>query len=305
MNRRRLCFALALSLTVACAQQGPGHAAEGPPRVATSFYPLTWFAEVIGDGAVEVLAPLPADADPAFWKPEPDALQAFQAADVVLLNGAEFEKWVSKVSLPESRVVYTAAGFEEEWIHREEETHSHGGLSPHSHGAIDGHTWMDPNQAKLQARAACEAMVRRWPEEKGRFEAGLARVESALDEVDAGWRALAPKLKEAHVIASHPSYDYPARRYGFAVESFDLDPEARLDEATVKAVLESNGGGSPKIMLWESEPLEENVRALSEHGVRSVVFAPGEALGEEERAAGRDFPAIMQENLQRLEAGVE
>ncbi|RLA05886.1 MAG: zinc ABC transporter substrate-binding protein, partial [Gammaproteobacteria bacterium] len=61
-------------------------------------YPLAYFAERIGGEQVEVGFPVPADVDPAFWSPAADAVAAYQAADVIILNGATYAKWVPKVT---------------------------------------------------------------------------------------------------------------------------------------------------------------------------------------------------------------
>jgi len=293
---------LALAMLPGCGSSSNETAASDSRRVATSFYPLTYFVEEIAGDAVEIYAPVPADADPAFWKPPTEALVGLQDSRLILLNGAGFEKWVGKVSLPESRIVRTAKGFSERWIEREEESHSHGGLAPHSHGAIDGHTWMDPLQALEQAEAVQGALAKSFPDED--FQAGMEALKARLVVLDLRWQALAPKLRKASVIASHRSYDYPARRYGFRVENFDLAPQMPLDAHDLDHVLDHAGKGAPRLMLWESEPLAETVEALRARGITSVVFAPAESLDESQRTAGSDFYTIMLDNLERLGAAL-
>ena len=270
--------------------------------MATSFYPLTFFVEEIAGDALEIYAPVPANADPALWRPSSEALIGLQQARLILLNGAGFEAWVGKVSLPESRIVRTAKSFSGEWIEREEESHSHGGMAPHSHGAIDGHTWMDPQQALQQARSVHGALARTFPELD--FEPGMSALEAKLQTIDEAWQVLSPRLEQASVMASHPSYDYPARRYGFRIENFDLDPAEPLGDHDLRHIADHAGKGTPRLMLWESEPLDATVQALSERGITSIVFSPAEALSESQRAAGSDFHTIMLDNLERLGAAL-
>ena len=68
--------------------------------VYTTFYPMTYFAQRIGGEHVEVVCPLPQDADPISWMPGANTIQAYQKADLIVINGAQFEKWLDKVSLP-------------------------------------------------------------------------------------------------------------------------------------------------------------------------------------------------------------
>ena len=44
--------------------------------------------------------PATADVGPAFWAPEVETIAAFQAADLILLNGATYAKWLKTASLP-------------------------------------------------------------------------------------------------------------------------------------------------------------------------------------------------------------
>ncbi|MAB77897.1 MAG: hypothetical protein CMJ89_00970 [Planctomycetes bacterium] len=284
----------------ACAHDAPEAEAAAPPRVATSFYPLTYFVETIAGNELELFTPVPAQADPALWKPDTDALLALQEVDLILLNGAGFEQWVSKVSLPESRVIYTADSFRETWIGHDEESHSHGGLAPHSHGAINGHTWVDPVLAERQAEAIFAALLERWPDRRAAFEAGLASLRAQLAEQERLWRDLCSRLRTAAVLASHPSYDYPIRSCGARIENFDLDPAAPLSAAELDEILLRAGEGVPRLMLWESEPQAATRAVLLEHGIESVVFETGEALDDAELAQGRNFQTLMLDNLKRL-----
>ena len=70
--------------------------------VYTVNYPLAYFAERIGGDQVEVVFTAPPDVDPAYWVPDQKTITAYQQADLILLNGANYAKWISKVSLPRS-----------------------------------------------------------------------------------------------------------------------------------------------------------------------------------------------------------
>ncbi|KPK50972.1 MAG: hypothetical protein AMJ63_13415, partial [Myxococcales bacterium SG8_38_1] len=62
-------------------------------------YPLQYFAQRIAGEFAEVVMPVPPDMDPAFWQPDAAIIGDFQRADLILLNGAGYAKWVSRVSL--------------------------------------------------------------------------------------------------------------------------------------------------------------------------------------------------------------
>ena len=85
-------------------------------RVLAVNYPLAYMAARIGGDAVEARYPGPIGADPAFWSPGPEDVALYQQADLVLLNGAGYARWINRVSLPLSRLVDTSRGFADRYI---------------------------------------------------------------------------------------------------------------------------------------------------------------------------------------------
>ena len=51
-------------------------------------YPLQYFAECIAGEYAEVRFPVPADVDPALWKPDAQTVSQYKSAYLILLNGA-------------------------------------------------------------------------------------------------------------------------------------------------------------------------------------------------------------------------
>ena len=116
--------------------------ASEPITVFVVNYPLKYFAERIGGEYVKVLFPAPGGIDPAFWIPDIQTISAYQQADLILLNGAAYSKWVDKVSLPQSKLVNTSRKFKDQYITIEGAvTHSHGSGGEHAHEGVAFTTW--------------------------------------------------------------------------------------------------------------------------------------------------------------------
>ncbi|MCP5119336.1 MAG: zinc ABC transporter solute-binding protein, partial [bacterium] len=133
MTRFRVVLACVAGL-VGCAEvDSPPEAADAPrPVVYAVNYPLAYFAERIGGDLVEVRLPAPAGKEPGA-----EEVAAIQKADLILLQGSGYARWVDTVSLPLSRTVDTTAGFRERYIEIEDAvTHSHGPEGEHSHGGL-------------------------------------------------------------------------------------------------------------------------------------------------------------------------
>ena len=73
-------------------REAPAAGSEIPLSVFVVNHPLAFFAERIGGDAVAVTFPAPANEDPAYWSPDPEIVAAYQGADLILLNGADYAK---------------------------------------------------------------------------------------------------------------------------------------------------------------------------------------------------------------------
>ncbi len=314
MLRRTVLLVVALSAALA-----PSLSAriETKFSIYTTFYPTTYFAKRIAGEVATVTCPLPPDADPAFWIPDRDALAKYQKADLIVVNGAEFEKWVGQATLSASRTVDTSKPFAKDFIVIEKAlTHSHGKEGPHSHQGTNGHTWLDPVNAKAQAGEIAKALVKKLgakdpdaPETKARIaaiEKNAAALAKDLDALDASWRGLG-KQKDGEVfIASHPAYDYLCRRYGWRVQSFGLDPETMPTEEELAPIRAAIAATPARFMLWEETPKAEiRDKVKNELHLDSITIVPGENPSAEELAKGVDFLAIQKANVEALRPCLE
>lgn len=273
----------------------------------TTFYPTQYFAERIAGGLVAVRSPLPEGEDPIFWRPDAAALAQFQNAKLIITNGVDFEKWVAGAALPRIRTVesLSRSALDEAGgpITLETSTHSHGPAGEHTHEGLDGHTWVAPTLAKIQAKRIADAMGATWPQHKAAFDANYQSLLEDLDLLHASLLNLSPLVENVTLLASHPAYNYLARAFRWSVHNLDLDPDDTDTAAVVKAVhdaLHEEGGvardGQPIVLLWEGPPTEAIARALrDELGVASVVFSPVETPPDH-----GDYMDAMRANADRL-----
>jgi zinc transport system substrate-binding protein len=275
----------------------PAYAADKDDRllVYTVNYPLAYFAERIGGTHVQAEFPAPADVDPAFWRPNAEEVSAYQQADLILLNGADYAKWISKVSLPRFRLVNTSKPFEPDYIRIESAvSHSHGTGDTHSHAGIAFTTWLDFTQADQQAQAILKAMQRKRPGLSDEFASNYESLSKELLALDKELQAIVANNNMA-VLASHPVYQYLARRYDMNLHSVMWEPDVVPDEAQLNALVRLAKKHDARWMIWEGEPADESVALLSERGIQSTVFNP---MGN--RPEQGDFMSAMKENLDNL-----
>lgn len=289
------------AVTAACggdASDSPPAGDEGgKPVVYTTFYPTTYFATRLAGDDATVVCPLPDDEDPIFWKPSEETILAYQKADLIVVNGAEFEKWVPRASLPESRIVNTAEPFREGWVTFEQAVeHSHGPSGKHAHEGIDGHTWLDPILAKAQSTQIMGGLMRLFPDSESRLrlQPRLEALHGDLDGLDARFKAVTAGYDGHAIYASHPAYNYVAKRYGWKVMSLDLDPEEMPSDEAFAEIKAQLAKIPARHILWEGEPLPEiAARFGDELGLASIWFSPCETTPE----GGVDYLARMKTNL--------
>ena len=292
---RWISAAVALFATVAVST---AIAEEPRLSVYTVNYPLEYFAGRIGGEYVDAVFPAPADVDPAFWRPDPATLAAYQQADLILLNGAGYAKWLSLVSLPRRKLVDTSASFDERYIMTEGAVaHSHGREGDHSHAGAAFTTWLDFSQAAQQAKAVRDALSRLRPEHSEAFEANHRALERDLLDLDAKLKAMIASEPNKPLVASHPVYQYLARRYSLNLKSVMWEADAMAPEAEWQALEKLLEDHPAAWFLWEGEPLVKAVSLLETIGLRSLVFNP---LGN--RPESGDFLAAMRKNVDNLAA---
>lgn len=272
-------------------------ARSGKPVVAVANYPLKYFAQRIGGDGVEVLFSAPPDEDPAFWQPSDDVITAYQNADLILLNGATYSKWVEKTSLPAAKAVDTSAGFKASWIEvKDTVTHSHGPTGQHSHSGTAFTTWIDFSQAIAQATAVRAALGRVLPDAGAGLDANLKSLTDELAALDARMKAVSAKMNTAPVVASHPVYQYFARRYGINLKAVLWEPETVPDEKAMNELKQILAAHPAKWMIWEGEPAKGSVEKLKVIGIEGIVFDPCGNTPE-----SGDFMSVMKANVEALE----
>ena len=268
------------------------------PLIYVTNYPLQYFAQRIGWDQVQVELPVPGDIDPAFWEPSAGDLSQLQEADLIVLNGATYEKWLQTASLPQSKMVDTAEPFNDRWIAiKETVTHQHGPEGEHSHEGTAFTTWVNPMLAIEQAATIRDRLSDQFPIHADVFAANFGTLEQDLLAIDDQIAELVDNStqREQPLLASHPVYDYFAERYGLNLESVLWEPETFPDDAQWAELEELLTVHPAQWMIWEGDPIPESVERLQSLGVQSVVFDPAGNVPET-----GDFLAVMQDNIDNL-----
>ena len=128
--------------------------AEGQSKIAaiTSFYPLYEFTKEIGGDKVDVSLLVPQGVEPHDWEPTIRDIQKIEQADLIIINGNGFEKWVDKIDSSKVSIINSGRSF--------------GWVSGEPTQPVDFHYWLNPLSAKLQIKAIADGLIEADPENK-------------------------------------------------------------------------------------------------------------------------------------------
>lgn len=249
-------------------------------RVVAISYPLQYLAGRIAGDLIAVDCPVPPDIEnPSRWKPSREAVLAMQSADLVIANGvgADYAKWLPKVSLPETKLCRTASkGLSlSDYIAVEDVTmvHSHGPEGEHSHPTMVSRTWLDPAVAKKQAVYVAEQLTKKYPQFAAEFSANLAALIKDLDRLTNLLQPI-PGQPSVSLVTATPNQKFLARAAG----SGDLHltwfsiPDVEQASLDLKSLLEG-AGVSEGVVLFDRElPSAEILAVIEGQGCRSLAL---------------------------------
>lgn len=266
------------------------------PRVAVVNYPLYYIAKTIGGDHVTVYFPS-MNGDPAYWKPSSKQVINFQKADLILANGAGYAKWMEKVSLPSSKIVYTSIGFKDQWIETNEGlAHSHGAEGEHVHKGTAFTTWLNFKLAAKQAESIFNAMNILLPNQAEDMRQNYEELQVNLCELDQKMEDIAKKIDQQMLIASHPVYQYMEVGYGLNMISKHWEPDEMPTTDQWDNLKKTINENQAQIMIWEDAPIDEIKSKLQEMKVATAVFNPCANTPKDD-----DFMSAMHKNLNQLE----
>ena len=280
--------------------------------VVASFYPLYEFAsKIVGDRA-EVSSLVPAGVEPHDWEPTAEDVSMGRAADVLIINGAGFERWAN--DLEAKFIVNTSEGIE---FNYEEEENGVGTADEHGHEGdntgeegkgVNPHIWLDPMLAKHQINMIRNAMTRSDPTNADYYNQNANRFIAELDSLDVFIRSELAICDKLDFIAFHDAFIHFSERYGLRQHSIQgVSPEGEILPQTIQQIIELANGLDINVIYSEDlidSRLADTIANEIPDG-RVIVLSPIEGISEEEQAAGIGYIDKMRQNIVNLKEGLE
>ncbi len=278
MRLHRLVILLALLSSIyGCSQPAGSDAANNsptsvdknePPLVLVTSYPLFAIATEIAGEDADVRYPIPETQTSRTWRPTAADISLFQQADAVIVHGAGYERWLSKVTLPKSRITNSLAAASESLIVvNQAMSHQHGPTGSNAEKDLVWCTWMDPQLIRKQVESVEQSLLKVCPQPNSmtqRAASLLKRIESVEQSV----QDIAKRTRGLKVVTDGPHFDYLLRRLGWQQIPVYLHSEDNADALQTIATLTADE--RPKFHLSRNAENGDLSRELSKQNVIHV-----------------------------------
>jgi zinc/manganese transport system substrate-binding protein len=201
-------------------------------NVVASFSIIGDFARHVGGDRIDLRSLVGANGDPHVYEPRPADVRTIAAADIVLVNGLQFEGFLRRLieaSRTKAPVVELTKGIQP--LRSTVQAHNHGQPGHHHHhGDYDPHAWQAVPNARIYVKNIADALCSIDPPGCRTYEANAKAYDATLnaldDEIRATIAAIPPHKRV--VITAHEAFGYFAHEYGLtflAPEGVSTDTE--------------------------------------------------------------------------------
>ncbi len=290
LSRRRILAALAGGALVIATPFA--WAANSPLRVVASFSIIGDMVKEIGGEHVALTTIVGPNGDAHSFEPTPRDVQALSQAQVLVINGMDFEGWLPRL--------IKAAGFEGAQVlaskgvaprHLNDNEHGeppHEGLehdkdgdagAGHDHGDVDPHAWQSLTNGMIYAENIAEGLSLADPEHRSsyrkRADAYIKKMKDLDAEIRQALDAIPPERRK--VITSHDAFGYFAQDYGIrflsvAGFSSQAEPSAR-DVAVIVDLAKKEGIAGVFIENTTNAKLVEQVARETKAKVGGTLYS--------------------------------
>jgi zinc transport system substrate-binding protein len=298
-------LAMALVMLAGCGQSGKAPAFTGTAgklKVATSFYPLYEFTKAVGGDQVDLVNLVPPGTEPHDWEPTAAHIKTLNQAAVFIYNGAGVEHWLDKtlnsldnkalLAVETSRGLDLLKGDGEEGSDQE---------------TWDPHVWLDPESAIRQVEAIRDGLAQADPAHKATYEANADAYSAKVRKLDEEYRAALSGCPRQEFFTSHAAFGYLARRYGLTQHAImGLTPDAEPRPKELADIVTRAKAKGIKYIFFETLVSDKVSKVVAQEvGAKTLVLNPFEGLTAAEMEAGKDYLAVMRENLANLKLALE
>ncbi|MFO0978410.1 MAG: metal ABC transporter substrate-binding protein [Planctomycetaceae bacterium] len=293
-------------------EQGKAAAPQTSVVVVTSQVALEATKELAGSH-YDVLKVVPGSTVSRLWTPESQDVKVMQKASLIFLQGAGYDPWKDRASLPGSRVTDLSRGIYDDFIRIPDAvTHQHGPEGKHSHPGTVWATWLNPELLLPQISTIETALAKKKPDAADEISKAAAVLRSQIQSQTEKIQALRTSLngRKISLMADNSNYLYLAKALGLECrylhwpESGDLSEE-QLQE--FQKLQEQTPDEGLRVFLLDARQSASTRTMIDKAGFRLVQIDLCEsgASHSGEKQTNESVWKRLAGNLERLSAALQ
>jgi zinc/manganese transport system permease protein len=276
-----------------------GHTCDARPRVVVSFSILKDFVQQIAGEAVNVDSLVGPNADAHVYEPKPQDIQLIQEADLVILNGFGFERWMTNLLV--------ASGYQGVVVRASD------GVPPRCLDAgggqtvIDPHAWHNVRYAQIYINNITQSLQQLLPSHQEEIIQNAKRYQQRLATLDRWIFQMLEgiPLERRRVLTNHDGFGYFGEAYGIQfVSPLGLSTEGEASAQVVASLITQAREAGIAACFFENISNSRLVEQIAKEGELTLggqLYSDALSFPTEPAAT---YEAMMRANVERLTQGM-
>lgn len=267
----------------------------GGHKILVTFYPLYQFAKAVGKDKIDVSIIIPPGIEPHDWEPTIQDIEKMKDADMIVINGAGLESWITKIISVNPNVMIVDTSNNIPLLEK-----NPNGLDKTA--TKDPHIWLDPVLAKKQVQNIADGLIKLDPQNTNYYQQNANNYNTKLDVLDNKIKMDLSVCNKKDFLAFHDAFSYFSKEYGLHQHTIvgGLDPETEPTAHALQQITEDAQSLGLNVIFTEEtvNPRISQVIADEIHG-KVMVLSPLEVTDK-----NIDYISKMEQNLSNLKVAL-
>ncbi|MGI0008582.1 MAG: metal ABC transporter substrate-binding protein [Nitrosopumilaceae archaeon] len=259
-------------------------------KVLASFYPLYEFTKIVGGERIDVSIIIPPGIEPHEWEPTIQDLQKMQSADMIVINGVDFEPWITKLVSVNHDVLILDTSNGIPLLEKDKHVFNNKIQN-------DPHIWLDPVLAKKQIQNIANGLIKIDPQNADYYQENANAYTTKLILLDNKIRNDLSVCLKKDFLAFHDAFSYFAKEYDLNQNTIiGINPSEEPTAVTLQQIVQKAQNLDLHIIFTEEavNPRVSEVIA-DEIGGKVLTLSPIEIYEK-----NSDYIKRMEKNLSNL-----
>ncbi len=264
---------------------GRGH------KILVTFYPIYQFTKAVEKDNFDVSIIIPPGIEPHDWEPTIQDIQKMKDADMIIINGAGLESWITKVTAANPNIMIVDASVGIPLLELES-------AGFNKNAKQDPHIWLDPILVKKQIQNIANGLIKLDSKNATYYQTNANDYKLKLDMLDREIKSDLSTCNKKDFLAFHDAFSYFSQEYGLHQHTIvgGLDPETEPTAQKLQQIINDAQNLKLNIIFTEESvnPQISKVIADAIHG-KVLVLSPLEMTDKK-----FDYITEMEQNLSNI-----